>query len=281
MKTPVRDAERGEIRTPVRDPWTQTWNLCDLPARYIGSLEFNDHPRAFELQTLHAAGKRLLGYLEEIDDPDERTDFFHAYLSKCFHLDEQDHDHTHKARRSLRNTYVRYLRGWGVEANSIEGAVLKAWVESRIGLRPTYHRGKVTPGDPAAQLIFATDRMKGMAASNAIFSQLDLVYTFCQHEIARRHPDRAWFPLYRGTHDPDDYHSLRVLSSRERIVRLNNLSSFTPDSERAFEFGSTVWEVRVPAVKVFFFSPLFPKGILKGEDEFLVIGGLYRVRTVL
>jgi len=59
------------------------------------------------------------------------------------------------------------------------------------------------------------------------------------------------------------------------------LSSFTPDAERAFEFGSTVWAVRVPAAKVFFWSQLFPHGILKGEDEFLVIGGLYRVRTVL
>jgi NAD+--dinitrogen-reductase ADP-D-ribosyltransferase len=39
--------------------------------------------------------------------------------------------------------------------------------------------------------------------------------------------------------------------------------------------------VRVPVVKVFFWSQLFPRGILKGEDEFLVIGGEYRVRSVL
>ena len=99
--------------------------------------------------------------------------------------------------------------------------------------------------------------------------------------FTRRHPGKVWLSLYRGTHDPDDYHTLSVVSPRERIVRLNNLSSFTPDSERAFEFGSTVWEVRVPVVKVFFFSHLFPQSILKGEDELLVIGGIYRVRTVL
>ncbi len=108
-----------------------------------------------------------------------------------------------------------------------------------------------------------------------------MVYTFCQYELGRRHPGESCFSLFRGTHDPNDYQTLEVVSPRERIVRLNNLSSFTPDSERAFEFGSTVWEARVPTVKVFFWSQLFPRGILKGEDEFLVIGGVYRVKTVL
>jgi NAD+--dinitrogen-reductase ADP-D-ribosyltransferase len=37
----------------------------------------------------------------------------------------------------------------------------------------------------------------------------------------------------------------------------------------------------VPLVKVFFFSRLLPESILKGEEEYLVIGGDYRVRTVL
>jgi hypothetical protein len=34
-------------------------------------------------------------------------------------------------------------------------------------------------------------------------------------------------------------------------------------------------------VKIFFYSQLFPASILKGEDEFLVIGGAYKVKTVL
>jgi len=37
--------------------------------------------------------------------------------------------------QELRNSYLRFLRGWGVDSNSIEAAVLKAWVESRIGFR--------------------------------------------------------------------------------------------------------------------------------------------------
>jgi NAD+--dinitrogen-reductase ADP-D-ribosyltransferase len=261
--------------------WNLAWNLCDLPAAYIGSLEFNDRPQPFEIQGVKTSSRRLFERLDAVDNPEERTHLFNEHIRARFHLDELDREHTHGAKRSLRNTYVRYLRGWGVDSNSIEGAVLKAWVESRIGLRTTFHRVKVTADDAEGQLAFATDRMKGMAGSNAINSQLDLVYTFCQYELGRRHPGDTSFSLFRGTHDPNDYQTLAVVSPRERIVRLNNMSSFTPNSERAFEFGSTVWEVRVPAVKIFFWSQLFPRGILKGEDEFLVIGGAYRVKTVL
>jgi NAD+--dinitrogen-reductase ADP-D-ribosyltransferase len=261
--------------------WTLTWNLCDLPAWYIGSLAFNERPQRFELQTVAHSAAGFFRYLDTIPERQARIEAFNAYLASTFHLDELDREHTKNARRSLRNTYVRYIRGWGVDANSIEGAVLKAWVESRIGLRPTFHKDKV-PGDTDAdRLAFAIDRMKGMAGSNAINSQLDLVYTYCQYELAKDYPGQTWLKLYRGTHDPNDYQTLEVISPRERIVRLNNLSSFTPDSERAFEFGSTVWGTLVPLVKVFFYSQLFPQSILKGEDEFLVIGGVYRVNTVL
>jgi NAD+---dinitrogen-reductase ADP-D-ribosyltransferase len=258
-----------------------TWNLCDLPAWYIGSLAFNDKPQRFELQTVAHSTSDLFRYLDVFADPAARTEAFNAYVSAKFHLHELDDEHTKNAKRSLRNTYVRYLRGWGVDSNSIEGAVLKAWVESRIGLRPTYHKGKVPSDSQEGELAFAIDRMKGMAGSNAINSQLDLVYAYCQYELERAYPGQTWLDLYRGTHDPNDYQTLEVISPRERIVRLNNISSFTPDQERAFEFGSTVWGTRVPLVKVFFYSQLFPQSILKGEDEFLVIGGIYRVKTVL
>ncbi|HET6419549.1 MAG TPA: NAD(+)--dinitrogen-reductase ADP-D-ribosyltransferase, partial [Geobacteraceae bacterium] len=71
-----------------------------------------------------------------------------------------------------------------------------------------------------------------------------------------------------------------VTGKRERLVRLNNLSSFTSDEERAWEFGFTVWEVKVPVCKIFFFNELLPNSILKGEGEFIVIGGEYRVKVI-
>ena len=57
--------------------------------------------------------------------------------------------------------------------------------------------------------------------------------------------------------------------------------SFTSDEERAWEFGSTVWEVHVPLGKIFFYNDLLPGSIMKGEGEYLVIGGEYRVRRVM
>ena len=61
---------------------------------------------------------------------------------------------------------------------------------------------------------------------------------------------------------------------------MNSLVSFTSDEERAWEFGDTVWEIRAPLAKIFFFNGLLPNSIMKGEGEYMVIGGEYRVRVV-
>ncbi|MHB1591744.1 MAG: NAD(+)--dinitrogen-reductase ADP-D-ribosyltransferase [Sulfuricella sp.] len=45
----------------------------------------------------------------------------------------------------------------------------------------------------------------------------------------------------------------------------------------ADEFGDIILETRVPAVKVLFFNGLLAGHPLKGEGEYLVIGGDYRV----
>lgn len=56
----------------------------------------------------------------------------------------------------------------------------------------------------------------------------------------------------------------------------NNLNSFTSSRERADEFGDYILIAEVPLPKVFFFNRLL-SGRLKGEDEFVVIGGVYEV----
>jgi len=60
-------------------------------------------------------------------------------------------------------------------------------------------------------------------------------------------------------------------------VLFNNMVSFTSSRERAGEFGDYILEAEVPTTKVFFHCGLLPDQ-LKGEDEHLVIGGVYRVR---
>jgi NAD+--dinitrogen-reductase ADP-D-ribosyltransferase len=122
--------------------------------------------------------------------------------------------------------------------------------------------------------------MNGSTRTNAIFSQLDLVYEYAQFELEKRVPGEARVVLYRGVNDVKDEDVITKVDKRNWIVRLNNLCSFTHDKERAWEFGTTVWEAQVPLAKVFFFSGLFPSSLLRGEEEYLVIGGECRVRRM-
>ena len=223
--------------------------------------------------------RRLFALLDAEPAHSRRGEIFHEYLSVQFALHHWQ-EHERSARSSLRNSYVRFLRGWAVDSNSIEGAVLKGWVHSRLGIPPTFHCEPLGRS-PENQERYAIDRIRGSARTNAIESQLDLLFEFSQYELARRHPDERWLTLYRGTFDGDAYENLLADGAKHPVVRMNNISSFTSDRECAWEFGSTVWEVRVPLAKIFFFSDLLPESILRGEQEYLVIGGHYRVRKLL
>jgi NAD+--dinitrogen-reductase ADP-D-ribosyltransferase len=168
-----------------------------------------------------------------------------------------------------------------MDSNSVEGAVLKGWVESRMGLAPTFHKIPIPSIHSPEYMTFAMDRTTGSARTNAINSQLDLLYEYCQFELRRLYPVDGFVRLFRGTNDANDHELLEKTGRREQIVRLNNLVSFTADEERAWEFGDTVWEILAPPAKVFFYSGLLPTSILKGEGEYLVIGGDYRVRRIM
>jgi len=257
-----------------------SFNRCNLPPWVIASTEFNDDPRPIEVQGVRDANRYLFRTLDAIDDPAERAQRLDDWLSVRFQLHHWREQATTSARRSLRNSYLRYLRGWGHDANSVEGAVLKAWVESRMGIPPTFHRTRLDDADGLARARYERDRMEGSARTSAIFDQLDLVYAFTQYELARRWPEQRWFTLWRGQYDAAEHQVLARPGPRQLVVRLNNLCSFTDDPERAWEFGSTVWEARVAAPRVFCASWLIG-GVLRGEREALVIGGELRVRRVL
>jgi len=242
-------------------------------------VEFQDDPAPLYIGRVREENRRLFALLDAESSPMRRGGIFHEYLSVQFALHQWE-EHQRSARSSLRNSYVRYLRGWAVDSNSIEGAVLKGWVHSRMGIRPTFHHEPLA-GSPENFNRFSIDRIKGSARTNAIEQQLDLLFEFCQYELARRHPGERWLTLYRGTFDATSYEAVVSANPGETVVRMNNISSFTSDRECAWEFGSTVWEVRVPLSKIFFFSDLLPDSILRGEQEYLVIGGEYRVRKLL
>ncbi len=255
------------------------FSLCNRPPWAIASVDFQDDPTALHIGRVREDNKRLFALLDAEPRTTRRGEIFHEYISVQFALHQWEH-YEKAARSSLRNSYVRYLRGWSVDSNSIEGAVLKGWAHSRLGIPPTFHNGPLAD-DAELLTAYSYDRIKGSARTNAIDSQLDLLFEFCQYELARRHPGERWITLYRGTYDAAGYQEMPDPVPGEPVVRMNNISSFTSDRECAWEFGSTVWEARIPLAKIFFFSDLLPDSILRGEQEYLVIGGEYRVRRLL
>jgi NAD+---dinitrogen-reductase ADP-D-ribosyltransferase len=260
-------------------------NRCNLSPWILGSEEFQANPLSVELDGARTTDRGLFGQLDQIADAEERGSFFHQYLCAKFSLNEKFERHGGQKLHSV-YSYVHLLRAWGADSNGPAGAVLKSWVESRFGLLATYHKGCLAE-DAVAREAFLLDRTRGSAKSMGVLMQLDLLYTFCQDELRRRHPGVRWRTLYRGTHDPEEY-TVRDQSGpagkrfqRVALVQLNNLSSFTSDPEVAWEFGSSAWQVEVPLAKIIFFSGLLPKSCLNGESEHLVLGGYYHVRTLI
>lgn len=255
-------------------------NHCEQSPLYISSTDYNEHPEPICLAGIRRENHSVFEVLEREPDAVRRSEIFIEFMSVKFQLHEWD-KYEFSAGRSLRNHYLKFIRNWGVDSNSPSGAVLKFWVESRIGILPTFHSGCLRDDDIRARYNYRTDVIKGSSQTSAIASQFDLLFEYCQFELKKRSSEEVHLRLYRGTHDPDEYEIIESGPGRNICVRLNNLSSFTSDKERAWEFGSTVWEVRVPIYKVFFFSGLLPDNLLKGEDEYMVIGGDYWVKGML
>ncbi|MBK1704008.1 NAD(+)--dinitrogen-reductase ADP-D-ribosyltransferase [Halochromatium glycolicum] len=262
-------------------------NRCNLPAVILGGLTYQAHPVALEIDGIRAFHKDLFELLAPIDDARERAERFVDYIAAHFCLDDLEAaglspERVKKYRRNA--NYLRMVRGWSFDADGREGAVLKHWVETRFGLLARYHAGALDDSDGDAYHHYLAQGAKGLYATNALEAQLDLLYTYCQYELGRQHPNRTHLTLYRGINrigEHDLFDDLEGVSTspfngHPRRVLLNNLNSFTSDRERACEFGDYILETRIPLPKVFFYNSLLP-GMLKGEDEWVVIGGVYEV----
>lgn len=253
-------------------------NRCNLPAAILGSLTYQRHPVALKLdgvEELHAA---LFAHLASLDDASERAAGFMAHMDAAFSLAHPEAAGYSAARplgRAKAN-YLMVLRGWAFDADGREGAVLKGWVESRFGLLPRHHGGPIRDFSGATYRHYLEQRSGGLYNTNSLEAQLDLLYVYCQFELGRRWPEATHLTLYRGVNRMGGYEVLGEEGRGRRVVLLNSLNSFTPERERACEFGDTILEARVPLAKVFFFHGLLP-GKLRGEEEFGVIGGVYEV----
>ena len=257
-----------EARLPI--------NRCNLPAVVLGGLTYQSHPSPLLIDgvaELHADLFRRLNAAS----PDQLADVFRDYLTVHFRLERpEEMGFTGLKKNRAKANYVRMIRGWSFDSDSREGAVLKGWVESRFGLMPRYHKLPLRDPSSDAYRCYMEMRSHGLYGTNALESQFDLVYTFCQLELALRHPGARHVTLYRGINRMDEHEVLAKGEGGHHIILLNNLNSFTCSRERACEFGDYIVTVDVPLTKIFFYCGLLP-GVLQGEDEFLVIGGVVDV----
>ena len=252
-------------------------NRCDQPPWVIASPRFNRNPLPIEIQGVRRAHRSLFASLDRHADPAARVRSFHDYMRIVFRVGAWHREPSRVARRSLRNSYLRFLRGWMLDSSSLEGAVLKGWVESRFGIPPVFHAGLIEDVDAPAYLLYLAERMRESARTNAVDCQFDLVYEYVQYELRRRHPGVQAFTLYRGVKNLGDYRVVGKTGDTGLVLRLNNLNSFSSRLEHAWEFGSCVLVADVPGSKIFFRSDLLPGILPRGEEESLVIGGEYEV----
>jgi len=254
-------------------------NLVGVPTDLLASCEFNTHSPALHISGVREMNKSLFTMLAEAPDLASAGEAFSCYMMAMFGIDPEQRENARETgRRRYRSSFMRLLKGWGYDSNGPEGAVLKGWVESRFGIFPTFHKEIIRRISRGAWTTYVEEKMSSRFHNNAIYVQLDLLFEFCQWALARfAFPDQLHLTLYRGINSFDEHQIVERIDKRTVVMRLNNLSSFTSDRDIAGCFGDTILTVQVPASKIVFFNGLLATHPLKGEGEYLVIGGEYRV----
>jgi len=256
-----------------------SFNRCNVPAVILGSLTFQRHPVPLIIDGVAELHADLFRRLDRLSEATARAQQFLDYMVVRFCLEslEEAGLDSRTRRRRIKADYLHMVRGWSFTPDGREGAVLKGWVESRFGLLPRHHKEPVPNSACESYFGYLEERIAGLYNTNALEAQLDLLYTYCQYELERRYPHRSHLHLCRGVNRLHHHEILREGAREHRMVLLNNLSSFTGSREQAGLFGDATLEADVPLAKIFFFNRLLP-GMLKSEDEYVVIGGVYEVR---
>ena len=253
-------------------------NLVGLPPAVVGSVAYNDDPQPLAIRGVREMHSGFFQCLEGTASAAEAARLFQRYLDEWFGLDMPNVDAY--GRRRFRSDYLCLLKGWAFDANSMEGAVLKGWVESRFGLAPSYHKAPLGRFGSPAWMGYLEEKLSCRYNIASLYQQLDLLYEFCQHVLARwigrgqRH-----LALYRGMNPCSGASLPAGIHAGPCHVDLNNLVSFSGCREIAGEFGDYILSAQVPLTKVVFFNELFSHHMLKSEGEYLAIGGSYRVEV--
>lgn len=204
---------------------------------------------------------RLFTALNQIGEQSQRAERFMDYTVVQFRLHHlEDAGLVGKADRGKAD-YLRLLRGWLFNPDGREAAVLKGWVESRFGLLPRYHQGQLKDHDADNYQQYLAARSEGLYGTNALEAQLDLLYSYCQYELAQRYQPDERLHLYRGVNHLDSYDILSQTDKHHSIMLLNNLNAFSRDRERAGEFGDILIEADIPWQKSCSIHSCYPENI--------------------
>jgi NAD+---dinitrogen-reductase ADP-D-ribosyltransferase len=255
-------------------------NLVGIAPACIANPIFNANPVPMRIAGTRESAHGLFDCLAEQADPHLSGQIFQDYMCSVFGFEaEQQLKADRWGRRRYRNSYLKLIQDWGLDSNNAQGAVLKGWVESRFGLFPNFHKQPIDGFMTPIWMRYIEEKMNSRYHNNCIYMQLDLLYEYCQWVIERfQFPAAQHKTLYRGVNGMDEL-SITRAGAAQQIIRFNNLVSFTDRRSIASEFGSHILEVKVPMVKLLFFSDLLPHHALHGEAEYLVIGGDYQVKV--
>jgi NAD+---dinitrogen-reductase ADP-D-ribosyltransferase len=277
-----RQTEQGDRPPPATLPSCArlSINRCNLPAVILGSLNYQRHPVPLEIDGIRDFHASLFVTLDSLPEREQRAQRFMDYMTVRFLLEQPEEaglmPDSKKRRSRVNANYLRMVRGWSFDSDGREGAVLKRWVESRFGLMARHHAGSLLDHGGEVYQRYLAEGSHGLYGTNALEAQLDLLYTYCQYELTRECTDDNHLQLFRGVNRIDEHEILESRGSGRHRVLLNNLNSFTSNRERADEFGDYILVAKVPLPKIFFYNRLLP-GMLNGEDEYVVIGGVYEV----
>jgi NAD+--dinitrogen-reductase ADP-D-ribosyltransferase len=270
----------GDDAEPHPARWFST-NLVGIPAPVLASTAFNAHPQPLHIGGIRATHPGLFALLERASTPDEAREVFAHYLQLSFGLGRASADAGAAEARRWKTSYRKLLQGWGQDANSAAGAVLKGWVESRFGLVPSYHHAPLERYPSPVWMRYLEEKASSRYHNNSIWQQFDLLFEFCQWMLARHQllGPGPLVTLWRGSTRAEEQIVAGSLRARHCTVRLNNLVSFSLSREQAGCFGDWVFEARVPLVKMLVVPGLLDNRALSGESEVLVLGGDYEVEA--
>jgi len=244
-------------------------NLINIPTGMFVSNEYNWKVQPITISGVWEYYSDIFNAIKRAENLAAAENIFKNAMETLFSLSER-----HNGKKM--GSYTRLLKGWLFDSNSIEGAVMKGWVESRFGITPFFHKEIIPDVNSEEYYEYMVEKMDVKHNKNLIFHQLDLLYTYTQVVLEIFYQESLpKLKLYRGVNDLSEHLVVKELEGKKICIEQNSLVSFTSDRDIASQFGDYILTSDIPYTKIVFFSEVLPNVKFNGEKEYLVLGGRY------